>query len=358
MRKLIALLVPLLICFSVSAQPPVETRPSKYYGSVEFDNGQTIESGEVVAYADNREQGRSQFSDGNYELVVERNSSSEEYTSVSFVVFVDGTEVSTGQTAEFREFESQEVNLTVSKPQQEQEQDDSGGSSGGGGGGFPSLTQSNNEPPVAGFTWDTPVRPGEETMLYASGSFDPDGTVESYRWSIGARGSQVSNVFDSAGSYPVTLTVEDDDGAEVNVTKDVRVTENSPPVPSFEVVYSGSNILTDVSFNASDSYDPDGEIREYSWSFGEEGDTAVASFQESRNVTLTVVDNEGETASVTKALNQPVDDEEGSQTNSITGQFTGSESTLMVVSMLLLAAGAIYVFRNKRLVSRLKSFYG
>ncbi|MFB6241529.1 MAG: PKD domain-containing protein [Candidatus Nanosalina sp.] len=309
MRKATLLLSLFFFISLVAGQPTSE--PSKYYGTVQYEDGSDI--GEVRVKAvysvngDNNEE-LVRTSDGNYELVVEEEQN-ENITQVRFYI----NDTFTGETANFSAFDSQQVNLTVPKPesdttQQQQDTGGSGGSGGGGGGGFAGLstTDSGNTEPVAGFTWDTPVRPGEQVTLYASGSFDPDGNISSYRWSIGATGSRAQTVFDSPGSYPVTLTVVDGEGAETNITKDVVVTRNDAPVASFDIVYSGSNILTDVRFNASGSYDSDGNITQYSWSFGEQGVSVVHSFQDSGNVTLTVVDNEGRTDSVTKQLNERV----------------------------------------------------
>lgn len=364
MKRFLAISV-LFIMFvsAVSAQPPMDTRPSKYYGSVEFDGGGTVDSGTVLAVADGKTRGQTEFSGGTYELVVERNSSDEDsFSSVSFVAIYDGEEISTGQSAEFREFGSQEVNLTFPEPASET---DGGDDSGDGGDSFTgslsgdTVSQEENSDPVVGFTWDTPVRPGEEVVLSATGSFDTDGNITDYRWSIGDTGSTASTVFDSAGSYPVTLTVEDDDGAISNITKEVVVTENSAPVPIFEITYSGENILTDVEFDASDSYDPDGSIETYSWSFGERGVSTVNSFEQPQNVTLTVSDNEGKVASVTKQLNQPVDQEDSSTSSeegNLTGSFTASQTGVVVgFALVLLVVGVILIKKNSISIKVLRS---
>jgi PKD domain. len=266
----------------------------------------------------------------------------------------------TGKSANFSAFDSQQVNLSIPQPEPsstsdggDDSSDDGGGGSGGsGGGGLGGLstTESGNTEPVAGFTYDTPVRPGEEITLYASGSFDPDGNISEYRWSIGDTSVTAETVFSSAGSYPVTLTIEDNEGATTNITKDVVVTQNKAPVPSFEIVYTGSNILEDVRFNASDSYDPDGNITRYSWSFDESGETVTQSFQESKNVTLTVVDNEGNTAEVTKELNERVPENAGGTSgNQATGQFTSSPTAgLLAIAAILLLIGG-YLLRTKEL---------
>ncbi|MBG6180771.1 PKD repeat protein [Arthrobacter sp. CAN_A1] len=65
-----------------------------------------------------------------------------------------------------------------------------------------------------------------------SGSSDSDGTVAGYAWTFGdggtATGVNASHTFGAAGTYPVRLTVTDDDGATHSRTTDVTVT--APPV--------------------------------------------------------------------------------------------------------------------------------
>ena len=61
----------------------------------------------------------------------------------------------------------------------------------------------------------------------ASGSSDSDGSISNYSWSFGGSGVTASNTFASAGTYSVTLTVTDNDGATDTQTNSVTVT--APP---------------------------------------------------------------------------------------------------------------------------------
>jgi PKD repeat protein len=92
-----------------------------------------------------------------------------------------------------------------------------------------------NAAPTAAFT-ASPA--GLAVSLDAAGSTDSDGTVASYAWTFGdgetADGMTASHTYGSAGTYPVTLTVTDDDGATATTTTDVTVL--APPV--VEVVAS------------------------------------------------------------------------------------------------------------------------
>lgn len=74
-----------------------------------------------------------------------------------------------------------------------------------------------NQRPVAGAGSDQSGSPGDELTFDGSGSYDPDGTIVSWDWSFGddsiGSGEVVSHAYASEGTYTVTLTVTDDEGA-------------------------------------------------------------------------------------------------------------------------------------------------
>ena len=82
-----------------------------------------------------------------------------------------------------------------------------------------------NTPPEASFTSGTQ---GLTATFDASASFDPDGTVTSYAWAFGdgttGTGPTAQHTYAQAGTYDVTLTVTDDDGATDTATGQVTVT--------------------------------------------------------------------------------------------------------------------------------------
>ncbi|MBL4660182.1 MAG: S8 family serine peptidase [Alcanivoracaceae bacterium] len=68
----------------------------------------------------------------------------------------------------------------------------------------------------------------------ASGSSDSDGSISNYSWSFGGSGVTASNTFANAGTFSVTLTVTDDDGATDTSTQSVTVTAPSGGGSFFE----------------------------------------------------------------------------------------------------------------------------
>jgi len=92
------------------------------------------------------------------------------------------------------------------------------------------CTAPANQPPTAEFTPSC-------TFLdcgFTSTSSDPDGSIVSYSWNFGDGSAPVtaqnpSHSYAAAGTYPVTLTVTDNQGAQANVTHSVTVQPNRQP---------------------------------------------------------------------------------------------------------------------------------
>ncbi|MDY7082330.1 MAG: PKD domain-containing protein, partial [Halobacteria archaeon] len=93
-----------------------------------------------------------------------------------------------------------------------------------------------NEPPSAKFDYSPSDPKVNETVTFdASPSQDPDGSIESYEWDFDNDGKfdetnqSISSVFESPGTYEVTLRVTDEYGNSDTVTKTITVedTEDS-----------------------------------------------------------------------------------------------------------------------------------
>lgn len=165
-----------------------------------------------------------------------------------------------------------------------------------------------NEAPVAAFS----AAVSNLTATFTTtGSSDPDGTIVDYAWTFGdstsGSGASLAHSYASAGTYAVSLTVTDDDGATTTLTKNVTVTAppvNQAPVAAFAATTSN---LT-ASFTTTGSSDPDGTIVSYGWAFGDStsgtGATTSHSYTAAGtySVTLTVTDNAGATTTLTKTV--------------------------------------------------------
>ena len=184
------------------------------------------------------------------------------------------------------------------------------------------------EAPTASFTF-SPSAPNTSTSVRfdASGSADPDGTVASYAWDFGdstsssAAGS-ATHTYSRVGWFQVTLTVTDNEGWKASKTLRVEVkSANQIPTASFTwqvLSSSGARLLVEprtgdrISFDASASLDPDGNIANYAWDWESDGTydatssvpTAEHTFSASgsHRVTLRVTDDKGATAPVTKTI--------------------------------------------------------
>ncbi len=171
-----------------------------------------------------------------------------------------------------------------------------------------------NRLPVAVFTESAEtVYTNEPIAFNASGSYDPDGYVAVHFWNFGdganATGVTVSHAYADDGVYIVTLIVTDDDGATAtaNATKTVL---NRSPIASFTESASVVSTGEAITFNASDSFDADGVLVNYFWTFGD-GANATGTFvthayanDGNYTVILTITDDDGasDTANATKTV--------------------------------------------------------
>jgi PKD repeat protein len=183
--------------------------------------------------------------------------------------------------------------------------------------GFAGLLEScqpANRAPLARFTF-SPKEPrvGQPVTFDATGSRDPDGKIVSYLWDFGdgttAQDAIATHVFSKDGDYDVALQVTDDRGASSQLTKTVTVLPpNKPPLAKFTVTPQQPRATKPVTFDASESSDPDGTITAYSWEFGDqtigEGKTVTHVYQSAGTYTvkLTVTDDKDAKASATQQI--------------------------------------------------------
>ena len=172
-----------------------------------------------------------------------------------------------------------------------------------------------NLPPVAKITSDVnSLFVGDKIQLSGEDSYDPEGGALDFLWNFGD--NKTSSLkspeysWNSPGTFTVSLTVEDGEGQETTSTKDIEV-KSLGPVASFafssgEKTRSNNNVTLD----GSESSALGAPIKEYKWNFGN-GDELTTNESNTEyswnlggfyNVTLTVVDEDGETGEITKIL--------------------------------------------------------
>ncbi len=165
----------------------------------------------------------------------------------------------------------------------------------------------NNIAPVAEFT----VQCTQLTCTFnSSGSSDPDGSIVSRNWDFGdgATSDQAnpSHTFGGAGSYNVTLTVMDNDGAAHSVTHEAQpggpTASNRPPVADYRWD------CVDLVCRFTDaSTDEDGSVVGWRWDFGDGGSSTdknpTHTFEAGTyTVVLVATDNGGATDDVSNSL--------------------------------------------------------
>lgn len=181
----------------------------------------------------------------------------------------------------------------------------------GGGEGTPPP---ENQAPVASFSEVCT----NLSCVFTDASTDPDGnnTITGRAWTFGDNTSSSetspTHAYTAAGTYVVSLTVTDNEGAtSTPFTKNVTVTAappaNVPPVANFDLPVD-CTAGTPCGFHST-STDADGTIATSTWDFGDNTPagtgpdvTHTYATAGNYNVKLDVTDNAGGTGTVTKAL--------------------------------------------------------
>jgi PKD repeat protein len=167
-----------------------------------------------------------------------------------------------------------------------------------------------NVPPTVNFTY-FPANPfTTDTIHFNDTSTDSDGTITTWYWRFGdGNFSNLRNPthqYSDNGVYIVTLNVTDDDGALTSKSKSISV-QNIPPLANF--TYQPLNPrTTDSIYFMETSFDLDGLIISWGWSFGD-GSTStqqnpVHKYLENGNYTviLNVTDDDGAKDSMIQSL--------------------------------------------------------
>jgi PKD repeat protein len=115
---------------------------------------------------------------------------------------------------------------------------------------------------------------GETIQFDGSLSYDTDGKLQSYVWSLGdgtppKTGMSIEHTYPKPGRYPVSLTVTDDAGVANSVATDTLTAVITYP-PFAEVESDRSVAIGEVTtFDGRNSKAAMGELADYFWDFGD-----------------------------------------------------------------------------------------
>lgn len=130
-----------------------------------------------------------------------------------------------------------------------------------------------NATPIADAGPPQTVAPGEEFILSGRASVDPDGQIASHEWTLPdgnqAIRERISVALETPGRFRFALTVSDDfSGGPATDTAETLITVNDAPIAE-----AGADVLVapgdPVLLDAGLSFDRDGEIIDYVWSFND-----------------------------------------------------------------------------------------
>jgi PKD repeat protein len=168
-----------------------------------------------------------------------------------------------------------------------------------------------NSRPIVSLQFDPePASEGELTELDAVAT-DRDGEILTYDWSIPNRtkasGTSVNHTFTETGTYDVSVTVTDDEGAQASANEQLIV-RNAPPGANFTVDPSDPRAREPVYLQSTASDYGDGEVVNHTWNVGSvgvrEGEVVKVEFTRdgTREVQLEVRDDDGGTDRITKQI--------------------------------------------------------
>jgi PKD repeat protein len=179
----------------------------------------------------------------------------------------------------------------------------------------------NQVPHAAAEASPLTVREGGSVEFSSAGSTDPDGAIVSHLWDFGdgetSSAANPSHRYEAPGTYHVSLTVTDDDGATATDQDAVVITvvANQAPVAALNATpQTGARPLV-VAFSASASADPDGTIVSYEWDFGDGGTSTEADPSHtytddgSYTAVVTVSDDNGATDTDSVVIAVVIDDD-------------------------------------------------
>jgi PKD repeat protein len=182
-----------------------------------------------------------------------------------------------------------------------------------------SVEQSTDVPIIGGIDVDPSDPVAGEAVTLAADATDPDGgSIVEHQWTFGdgesatTGGETVTHVYESAGTYDISLSVTDDEGQTASATASVSVAapDEPPVIDAFTASPSTPTAGETVTFDVPAS-DPDGgDVVEYQFAF-DDGTTTTESERTATHVydgageytaEAVVTDDEDQTASATTTV--------------------------------------------------------
>jgi parallel beta-helix repeat protein len=153
--------------------------------------------------------------------------------------------------------------------------------------------------------------PSKITYAYNGNTFT--GYLGNY-WNDYKEKYQGAKEKDNTGIWntPYEIIEDKDNYPLVELWENYFVLKNKPPVASFTCSPEKPVVNQIITFNASNSKDPDGTITNYEWDFGDgnrgEGEVVAHSYSSTEDYTvgLTVTDNDGAKDSVSEIITVPL----------------------------------------------------
>ena len=173
---------------------------------------------------------------------------------------------------------------------------------------------------IASFNWNPKYPDPAEEIEFVSNSYVTNGYITSYKWNFGngtiKNGQIVRHTFNDKGRYKVTLTVTASGIGGWDSSICIHYIDvGADPFPEFTFLPDNPSPNESVILNASKSYDPDGEIIYYNWSYYNInnpnkviniGSTKIISYtwhnQGIYNVTLSIADDKGNVNKLVKTI--------------------------------------------------------
>ncbi|MBN1859432.1 PKD domain-containing protein [Candidatus Bipolaricaulota bacterium] len=152
-----------------------------------------------------------------------------------------------------------------------------------------------NAPPVPRIAFSPDPAQANQDIVFSAATSTDDGQILQYLWSFGdgstASGEISTHRYEQPGTYTVTLSVTDNDGAGAVTTATVSVRENADEQitgPTIIARMSVSESLASpgetITFDGQDSTSSEDGLSHFVWSFGD-GATAVGAVTTHRYMT-------------------------------------------------------------------------